>query len=92
MTEAGWWRLRQAGTLPTRPGHTICEPTRIIDIEVPLPVSGAQTVRVHAIELEGSDRTAAWQRFLDASPNFAVFAIRTDRIFPIFHFTPRRDD
>lgn len=89
--DEGWVVAATAGGQPADPAwaHNLrAHPD--IDIEVPLPVAGTRTVHVHATELSGSRRAAAWQRFLDASPNFAVFQTRTDRVFPIFHFTPRQ--
>lgn len=90
--DGGWVVAATAGGQPADPAwaHNLrAHPD--IDIEVPLPGTGTETVRVHATELSVPQRAAAWQRFLDASPNFAVFATRTDRVFPIFHFTPRRN-
>lgn len=60
-----------------------------IDLEVALPDSGTATVAVHATELPEPERTAGWQRFLAASPAFADYATKTDRVFPIFRLSRR---
>jgi deazaflavin-dependent oxidoreductase (nitroreductase family) len=58
-----------------------------LEIEVPLPDTGIATVAVQATELPEPERTAAWGRFLAASPGFASYERKTDRRFPIFRFT-----
>ncbi len=42
---------------------------------------------VHANELEGADRAAAWQTMLETWPNYAKYEERTDRIIPVFRLT-----
>ncbi|MCO8272694.1 nitroreductase family deazaflavin-dependent oxidoreductase [Actinoplanes sp. TRM 88003] len=63
-----------------------------ITLEVPRPGSGIETLPVRTTELAEPDRSAAWQLFLAASPNFARFEMITDRVFPIFYFTRREQD
>ena len=60
-----------------------------IDLEVALPETGTETVAVHATELPETERAAAWERFLEASPGFGDYEKKTDRRFPIFRFSPR---
>ena len=55
-----------------------------LDVEVPLPDAGIETVSVHAVELPEPERTTQWQRFLQASPGFAEYEKKTDRPFPVF--------
>jgi deazaflavin-dependent oxidoreductase (nitroreductase family) len=60
-----------------------------IDLEVALPGSGTETVAVRATELPEPERTAAWSRFTDASEGFRSYEAKTDRVFPVFRFSPR---
>ena len=60
-----------------------------IDIEVPLPETGIETVAAHATELPEPERSTQWQRFVAASPGFAEYEKKTDRPFPIFRLSPR---
>jgi deazaflavin-dependent oxidoreductase (nitroreductase family) len=50
--------------------------------------TGGQHVRVTAEQLEGDRRAAAWQRILDASPRFASYQEKTDRVLPILRLVP----
>ena len=38
--------------------------------------------------LRGDDRTAAWQRIIARSPNFAAYERKTDREIPVVRLTP----
>jgi deazaflavin-dependent oxidoreductase (nitroreductase family) len=49
-----------------------------IDIETPDGV-----VSVHVTRLEGEERDAAWARFTAASPGFAAYEEKTDRVIPV---------
>ena len=40
--------------------------------------------RVHATELSGDGRAAAWSHMLETWPNFAKYEERTDRTIPVF--------
>jgi deazaflavin-dependent oxidoreductase (nitroreductase family) len=60
-----------------------------IDLEVAGPESGITTVPVHATETPEPERSALWQRFLDAAPGFGAYQEKTDRAFPVFRFTRR---
>ena len=40
--------------------------------------------RVHASELTGDDRAAAWQHMLETWPNYAKYEKRTERTIPVF--------
>jgi len=60
-----------------------------IDLEVALPDAGIERVAVHATEVSEPERTELWKRFTEASPGFAGYETKTDRKFPIFHFTKR---
>jgi deazaflavin-dependent oxidoreductase (nitroreductase family) len=39
---------------------------------------------VHATELTGDDRAAAWRHMLETWPNYAKYEERTDRTIPVF--------
>ncbi|GGO72678.1 nitroreductase family deazaflavin-dependent oxidoreductase [Nocardioides deserti] len=49
---------------------------------------GGRAHTVHWRELEGEDRSAAWQVMLRAWPNYATYEERTDRTIPVFHLRP----
>ncbi|MCL8026862.1 nitroreductase/quinone reductase family protein [Nocardioides bruguierae] len=44
---------------------------------------------VHATDLEGAERDAAWERFKQASPGFAEYEARTARTIPVLRLSPR---
>jgi deazaflavin-dependent oxidoreductase (nitroreductase family) len=46
-----------------------------------------QTFPVQATELHDADRAAAWQKLLQAWPNYAKYEERTDRVIPLFRLT-----
>jgi deazaflavin-dependent oxidoreductase (nitroreductase family) len=46
-----------------------------------------QKFAVHATELAGDDRTAAWKHMLATWPNYAKYEERTDRLIPVFRLT-----
>jgi deazaflavin-dependent oxidoreductase (nitroreductase family) len=48
-----------------------------------------QTFPVHAEELSGEQRAAAWQTMLRTWPNYAKYEERTDRTIPVFRLTRR---
>jgi deazaflavin-dependent oxidoreductase (nitroreductase family) len=48
---------------------------------------GRQKFAVHATELTGDDRTAAWKHMLATWPNYAKYEERTDRLIPVFRLT-----
>jgi len=45
---------------------------------------GRKRFRVHATELAGDDRAAAWRHMLETWPNYAKYEQRTDRTIPVF--------
>ena len=45
---------------------------------------GRERFRVHATELTGADRAAAWRHMLETWPNYAKYEERTDRTIPVF--------
>ena len=48
---------------------------------------GRERFAVHAAELTGAERAAAWQTMLDTWPNYAKYEARTDRIIPVFRLS-----
>lgn len=51
------------------------------DVRIETPDDG--TVAVHAEELHGAARDAAWERFKEASPGFRDYEQKTSRIIPV---------
>ena len=47
---------------------------------------------MHATELEGDDRAAAWQTMLKTWPNYAKYEERTDRLIPVFRLARSPSD
>ena len=43
-----------------------------------------ETFPVHATELSGEERAAAWQHMLATWPNYAKYEERTERLIPVF--------
>jgi deazaflavin-dependent oxidoreductase (nitroreductase family) len=52
--------------------------------EASIETPAAGIVDVHAEQLHGAERDAAWARFLAASPGFALYEERTSRTIPVF--------
>jgi len=44
---------------------------------------------VHATELSGDERAAAWRHMLETWPNYATYEKRTDRTIPVFRLVRR---
>ncbi|CAN5468522.1 nitroreductase family deazaflavin-dependent oxidoreductase [soil metagenome] len=59
-----------------------------LDIEV-AGANGVYTVAVRSEELPEPARSAGWEKFKVASPGFASYEEKTDRVFPIFKLSPR---
>ena len=57
-----------------------------LTIEVP----GEGTVDVHATNLAGDERDAAWERFIAASPGFSQYEAKTTRVIPVVALTRKR--
>ncbi|KAA9145846.1 nitroreductase family deazaflavin-dependent oxidoreductase [Microbacterium lushaniae] len=57
------------------------------DVEIETPDDGK--VAVHATDLVGAERDAAWAQFLAASPGFRSYEQRTTRIIPVLRLSPR---
>ena len=48
---------------------------------------GRQRFAVHATELTGAERAAAWQTMLETWPNYAKYEAATDRVIPVFRLS-----
>lgn len=48
---------------------------------------GRETFAVHAKELSGEERAAAWRTMLTTWPNYAKYEERTDRTIPVFRLS-----
>ncbi len=48
------------------------------------------TIPVHATELEGEDRAAAFRRFVKVVPAFQAYQAQSGRRLPVMRLTPRR--
>ena len=80
-TDEGWLVAASKGGAPEEPAwaHNLrANPS--IEVE-----TGGGTVAATAVELRGAERDAGWQRFLAASPGFADYEKRTDRLIAVFH-------
>lgn len=48
------------------------------------------TIPIHATELEGEDREAAFRRFVKVVPAFQAYQAQYGRRLPVMRLTPRR--
>ena len=60
-----------------------------VELEVPDQRGGITTLPVRATVLDGAERDAGWQRFLDASEWFGRYAERAGRVIPVIRLAPR---
>ena len=49
--------------------------------------AGGQTYTVHASQLSGAERDAAWQKVVAAAPRYANYTAKTDRLIPVIRLT-----
>jgi deazaflavin-dependent oxidoreductase (nitroreductase family) len=49
--------------------------------------AGGQKYTVHASQLSGDEREAAWQKLTAAGPRYAGYATKTDRLIPVIRLT-----
>jgi deazaflavin-dependent oxidoreductase (nitroreductase family) len=85
-SEAGWFIAASKGGAPENPAwfHNLLKrPDTVIET----PDEGE--VAVHAVQLEGEARDAAWARFTSRSPGFAEYERRTSRTIPVFELRRR---
>lgn len=85
-SDAGWLIAASKAGSPENPAwyyNLLAHP----DVTIETPDDAA--VAVHAVELTGAERAAAWARFLDASPAFAQYEERTPRTIPVIELRRR---
>ena len=85
--EGAWLVAASKGGAPQNPAwfyNLLAHP----DVEIETPDDG--TVPVHATQLAGAERDAAWARFTARSPGFASYEERTTRTIPVLRLA-RRD-
>lgn len=58
--------------------------------QVTVELAGQKTA-VTAEELHGAEREEAWQQITAEVPQFAKYAVTTDRELPVIRLSPRRD-
>ncbi|WP_281882617.1 nitroreductase/quinone reductase family protein [Agromyces rhizosphaerae] len=85
-SDVGWLIAASKGGAPDHPGwyHNLAAHPETI-VEVP----GEGEVAVRAVELEGAERDAAWERFTAASDGFATYQARTSRVIPVVELRRR---
>ncbi len=91
--DGGWLIAASKAGAPDNPAwyhNLLAHPD--VDVEVPDPnaADGIRTLAVHATELTGAQRDAAWERFTGASPAFADYATKAaPRVIPVLRLLPR---
>jgi deazaflavin-dependent oxidoreductase (nitroreductase family) len=82
----GWLIIASAGGSRRHPGWYF---NLRADPEVSIE-TGDATVPVHAVQLRGAERDAAFERFVAVSKAFATYQERAgERLIPIFRLSPR---
>ncbi|GIG22126.1 hypothetical protein Cch01nite_28500 [Cellulomonas chitinilytica] len=84
--EGAWFVAASKGGAPTNPGwyhNLLAWP----DVEIEHPDEG--TVAVRAVDLEGAERDAAWERFTQRSEGFRSYQEKTTRTIPVLRLTRR---
>lgn len=79
-TDDGWLIAASAAGADQHPAwyhNLLAHPDTVVEH----PDAGE--VAVHAVDLQGEDRDAAWARFLAASPGFAGYEAKTSRRIPV---------
>lgn len=75
-----WWVAASKAGAPDNPAwfhNLLAHPDTVIE------VPGEGVVPVHAAPLDGAERDAAWQRFVERSPAFGQYEQRTARTIPV---------
>ena len=84
--DGGWLVAASKGGAPENPAwfhNLLAHP----DVEIETPDDG--TVPVHATQLVGAERDAAWARFTARSEGFRSYEQRTTRTIPVLRLTRR---
>ncbi|UXA18455.1 nitroreductase family deazaflavin-dependent oxidoreductase [Mycobacterium sp. SMC-4] len=81
-----WLIVASAAGAPKNPSwyYNIAASPDMVQVEL-----AGRTIAVHAEQLRGAERAAAWQMISQANSRFAKYAEKTDREFPIIRLTER---
>lgn len=85
-SDGGWFIAASKGGAPENPAwfhNLLVHPDTVIET----PDEGE--VAVHAVELRGAERDAAWALFTTRSPGFAEYERRTSRTIPVLELRRR---
>jgi deazaflavin-dependent oxidoreductase (nitroreductase family) len=85
-SDGGWFIAASKGGAPENPAwfhNLLSSPDTVIET----PDEGE--VAVHAVELRGAERDAAWALFTTRSPGFAEYERRTSRTIPVLELRRR---
>jgi deazaflavin-dependent oxidoreductase (nitroreductase family) len=85
-SDGGWFIAASKGGAPENPAwfhNLVVHPDTVIET----PDEGE--VAVHAVELRGAERDAAWALFTTRSPGFAEYERRTTRTIPVLELRRR---
>ncbi len=89
-----WLLAASAGGRPTSPAwyfNLTANPD--VEIEYANGDGGISTAHVHAEELTGPDRDAAWRRIVERFPGFSGYERSAgERVIPVLRLTPRPED
>ncbi len=82
--DRAWLIAASAGGNAANPAwyHNLAAHPDRAEIEV-----GKQKHAVHASQLSGAEREAAWQKIVAAGPRYAGYVTKTDRVIPVIRLT-----
>jgi deazaflavin-dependent oxidoreductase (nitroreductase family) len=87
--DGGWIVAASKGGSPENPAwyfNLVAHP----DLDVEARIAGRiETVPVHARELSGEDRAAAWTKLTAVAAGFQTYQDRVDRVIPLFRLERR---
>jgi deazaflavin-dependent oxidoreductase (nitroreductase family) len=81
----GWYVVASAGGAAAHPAwyHNVAAHPDEVEVEF-----GGRRRRVHAEQLGGPERDAAWAQVVREVPRFASYPGKTDREIPVLRLTP----
>jgi len=82
--DGAWLLVASAAGSATNPGwyHNLAAHPDQAELQV-----GKQKYAMHATQLSGDEREAAWQKVVAAGPRYKGYATKTDRLIPIIRLT-----
>ena len=82
--ERAWLIVASASGSATNPAwyHNLAAHPDQAELQV-----GKQAYTVHARQLSGDERDAAWQKVIAAGPRYVGYATKTDRLIPLIRLT-----